>query len=42
MLKDMEEFSKEMQQTKQNISNTQNQILGTIRDKLQTAFNPQN
>ncbi|RYG63760.1 hypothetical protein EON64_15295, partial [archaeon] len=34
MIRDMEDFSRELQLAKQNISNTQNAILHTIRDKL--------
>ena len=38
MLRDMEEFSRELATTKQNISSTQESILGSIRERLQATF----
>jgi hypothetical protein len=38
MIADMEEFSKELQAAKQNISSTQDVIIGTIRDKMEASF----
>jgi hypothetical protein len=38
MIVDMEEFSKELQAAKQNISSTQEVIIGTIRDKMEASF----
>lgn len=38
MIVDMEEFSKELQAAKQNISSTQEVIIGTIRDKMESSF----
>lgn len=38
MIKDMEEFSNEISQAKQNISKTQMNIMGTIREKLQNTY----
>lgn len=38
MIVDMEEFSKELQAAKQNISSTQEVIIGTIREKMESSF----
>jgi hypothetical protein len=38
MLRDMEDFSRELYQAKQNISSTQTNIMGTIREKLATTY----
>jgi hypothetical protein len=38
MLRDMEDFSRELHTAKQNISSTQTNILGTIREKLATTY----
>jgi hypothetical protein len=38
MIADMEEFSKELQVAKQSISSTQDVIIGTIRDKMESSF----
>lgn len=42
MIRDMEEFSKELNTAKQNISSTQMTILGTIREKIQSSYNTAN
>lgn len=43
MVKDMEEFSKEIQSTKHNISESQSHMLNTIRNKIQSVYeNTQN
>eukprot|EP01038_Epipyxis_sp_PR26KG_P007263 gene7263-9901_t len=39
MVRDIEEFSKELNLAKQSISNTQQNILGTIRDRINSAYN---
>lgn len=38
MIRDMEEFSRDLAATKLNISSTQESILGSIRDRLQATF----
>lgn len=38
MLRDMEDFSRELATTKQNISHTQESILGSIRERLQATL----
>jgi predicted Holliday junction resolvase-like endonuclease len=38
MIADMEDFSKELQVAKHNISSTQEVIIGTIRDKMESSF----
>lgn len=38
MIVDMEEFTRELQAAKQNISLTQEVIIGTIRDRMESSF----
>ncbi len=39
MVRDMEDFSRELALAKQNISSAQSNILGTIREKIQSSYN---